>query len=50
MSEIQVGLDAANVQLILPPIIPPLSQLLSTFLGGPRQLSQSLVTCFRFGA
>ena len=44
----QAFLDRADVQLLLPPIMPPLSQLLSTLLEGPRQLSQSRVICFQF--
>ena len=49
MSEIQVGLDAANVQLLLPLMLLPLSQLLWVMFAGPRHLSRSLVTCFWFG-
>jgi hypothetical protein len=42
-------LQGTEVDFLLPPIIPPLSQLLSTLLEGPWRLSQSLVTCFRLG-
>jgi hypothetical protein len=46
---LETTISKAMEDFLLPPIIPPLSQLLSTLLEKSRRLSQSLVTCFRFG-